>query len=87
MISGEIAVAGLDDFMRHGPDDALQKFALRKSGRRAVEQDKARAFWRILRRQRHERDGQERQRALLALADNQQVAAALPSGKPLRSGL
>ena len=40
---GEIGVAGQDDFLRHGAKGVLQKFALRKFRRRAVEHDKAHA--------------------------------------------
>ena len=73
----EIAVVDLRYFMRNGLDDALQKFALRQTRRRAVEHDETRASRRILRRQRNQGHRQKRQRAFLALPHDEQVAAAL----------
>ena len=67
-----------DNLVRDGADDALQKFALREIGRRAVEHEKPHGPFRVLRGQRHKRDGQNCQRRFLALTDNQKVAAALP---------
>ena len=74
----EVAVVDLRYFMRNAPDDALQKFVLRQTGRRAVQHEKARASRRILRRQRDQGHRQERQRTFFTLPHDEQVAAALP---------
>ena len=53
----QIAVACLDDRLWNCRDDALKKFRMRESCRHVVQNKKFRPVFRVLCRQRHERDG------------------------------
>ena len=75
----EVRVVDLDQFVRHDRKQLLKIVALGETGRRAVQHDEPDLPPGILHRQRQQRERQQRERAFLALADDEQVVAALPA--------
>src|SRR5205823_10780657 len=75
---GQIAGFRERDRARNGGDEALEILALWGAGGRAVAEDNTRRTFGELGRQRNETNGEHRQRGFVALADDEQVIAALP---------